>query len=205
MRTRGALISLAAATLFLANVIASADPPKGGEIRRDPEGKRGISPYMELIVKGDAAFVAHDVHGAITAFQDAIKSDPSKMLGFYRLAEVEVDQGKLDDASGSLEAALSKKGDDDLKAKVLFRIADLRERQGKWQAGKDAWAAYAAFLAGNPKAKGFPGTAQERIKQADRRMKDEVEYGKVKERIQKRIAEKEAEAAENAKKDKLNK
>ena len=57
---------------------------------------------------------------------------------------------------------------------------------------------------GYAKVKGFPATASERIKQADRRMKDEVDYGKVKERIAKRIAEKEAEAIENAKKDKLN-
>jgi hypothetical protein len=35
-------------------------------------------------------------------------------------------------------------------------------------------------------------------------MKDEVDYGAVKERIAKRLAEKEKEAIENAKKDKLN-
>ena len=60
------------------------------------------------------------------------------------------------------------------------------------------------FVQGNAKVKGHPATASDRIKQADRRMKDEVDYGKVKERIAKRIAEKEREATENAKKDKLN-
>lgn len=195
------MIVLAAAALFLANAAASADPK---EVRRDPEGKKGISPYMELIVKGQAAFVARDIPGATTAFQEAIKSDATMMLGFYQLGQAEIEAGKLDDAEKTYESGLSKKGPDDLKAKLMFGLADLHERQGKWQAAKDAWAAYAAFLQGNPKVKGFAATATERMKQADRRMRDEVEYGKVKERIAKRLAEKEKEAAENAKKDKLN-
>jgi tetratricopeptide (TPR) repeat protein len=193
-----------AAALLLGNALANAEPPKGKEIRRDPENKKGISPYMELVVKGDAAFVARDIAGAAGAYQDAIKNDTDQMLAFYRLGEVEIEQGKLEDADKTFETGLSKKGSDDLKAKMLFSIADLKERQKKWQAAKDAWASYAAYLTGNTKAKGFPGTATERMKQADRRMRDEVEYGKVRERIAKRVAEKEAEAAENAKKDKLN-
>lgn len=197
-------MSLLAAAIVLGNAFALAEP-KGKEIKRDPEGRKGISPYMELIAKGDAAFVARDVTGAITSFQDAIKAEPDQMLGFYRLSEAEIDQGKLEDAEKALEAGLSKKGPDDLKAKLMFAIADLKERQQKWQAAKDAWASYAAFLQGNAKVKGYAATATERMKQADRRMKDEAEYAKVKERIQKRIAEKEKEAAENAKKDKLNK
>jgi hypothetical protein len=213
MRPRSALPSLIAAAIVLGNLAANADPPKGKTILRDPENKAGISPYMELIAKGEAAFVARDVPGAAGAFQDAIKTDPEQMLGFYLLGQVEVESKKLDDADKTFEVGLSKKGmmgtggplaPDDLRAKMLFVIADLRERQHKWQAAKDAWGAYAAFLQGHAKAKGFPATATERIKQADRRMNDEVVYGKVKERIAARIAEKEKEAAENAKKDKLN-
>lgn len=202
MRTRSVLVSFLASAILLGAALAGAQGKK--EIRRDPEGKKGLSPYMELIIKGDAAFVARDVSGAASTFQDAIKSEPDQMLGFYRLGEVEIEQGKLDDADKTFEAGLSKKGTDDLKGKLLFSIADLRERQHKWQAAKDAWAAYAAYLQGNPRAKGFPATATERIKQADRRMKDEETYTPVRERIAKRLAEKEKEAAENAKKDKLN-
>jgi tetratricopeptide (TPR) repeat protein len=204
MRPRYALTSLFAAAVLLGNLAANADPPKGKEIRRDPEGKKGISPYMELVVKGEAAFVARDVPGAISAFQEAIKSEPDKMLAFYRLGEAELDSGKLDDADKTWEAALSKRGPDDLKAKVMFVIAGLRERQQKWQAAKDAWTAYNAFLQGNPKVHGYPATAADRIKQIDRRVQLEQDYGKVKERIAKRVAEKEKEAEENAKKDKLN-
>ncbi|APR83691.1 Hypothetical protein A7982_09040 [Minicystis rosea] len=204
MRPRSMVVSLFAAALVLGNALAGAEPPKGKDIKRDPENKKGISPYMELIVKGEAAFVARDIAGATATFQEAIKSDADQMLGFYRLGEAEIEQGKLDDAEKTFEAGLSKRGTDDLKAKLLFSIADLKERQKKWQGAKDAWASYAAFLQGNAKAKGYPATATERLKQADRRLKDEIDYGAVKERIAKRLAEKEKEAAENAKKDKLN-
>lgn len=204
MRSSVALGAMVVGALTLGNVVASADPPKAKTIRRDPEGRHGINPYMELVVKGESSFVARDVPGAITAFQEAIKLDPDRMLAFFHLGTAELDSGKLDDADKAWGVALGKKGPEALKAKVLFVIADLRERQHQWQAAKDAWSAYAAFLTANPKVRGFPATATERMKQADRRMKDEADYGKVKERIAKRIAEKEAEAAENAKKDKLN-
>ncbi len=194
-----------AAALVFGVVVASADPPAGKEIRRDPENKKGISPYMELIVKGQSTFIARDIPGAIAVFQEAIKLDPEQMLAFYRLGEAEQEAGKLDDAEKAWEAALSKKGHDNLKGKVLFCIAGLRERQQKWQAAKDAWQSYAAFLQGNPKVMGFPATAADRIKQIDRRVQLEADYGKVKERIAQRIREKEKEASDNAKKDKLNK
>jgi tetratricopeptide (TPR) repeat protein len=213
MRARSALTSLVAAAMALGALEAHADPPKGS-IRRDPENRKGISPYMELVNKGEAAFIARDVPGAISIFQDAIKMKPDEMLAFYRLGEAMQDSGKLDDADKAWEAALSKmcsqgcdrhNTPDSMKAKVLFVIAGLRERQGKWAAAKEAWQAYSAFLQGNPKVLGYPATAADRIKQIDRRVQLELDYGKVKERIAARIAEKEREAAENAKKDKLNK
>ncbi len=200
--------------LGLVTIVAIADPPKG--VRHDPENKTGISPYMELVVKGEAAFVARDLPGAIAAFQDAIKDKPERCSRSTASARPSRSPGTLDDADKTWEAALSKrctqgqgcergKGADDLKAKVMFIIAFLRERQQKWPAAKDAWQAYAAFLQGNPKIHGYPATAADRIKMIDRRVQLEIDYGKVKERIAARIAEKEKEAADNAKKDWLNK
>ena len=208
MRASFALSSLVVAAMALGNASASAETPKTAagakEIRRDPEGKRGISPYAEAIAKGEGAYVARDLPGAITAFQDAIKLDAEKMLGFFRLGEALLETGKPDEADSTWTTALGKKGTDDLNAKLLFVIADLRERQRKWQATKDAWAAYSAFLQNHTKVTGYPATATERTKQADRRIKDEVDYGAVKDRIAKREAERTKEAEENAKKDKLN-
>ena len=204
MRSWIALPAIVLVALVAGHVPARAESPKREEIRRDPEGKRGISPYMELIVKGQTAFVTHDVPSALAAFQDAIKLEPEKVLGYFYLAEVLVDDAKLEDADKMLGLALARRGPDDLRAKVLFAVASLRERQQRWQPAKEAWNAYLSFCQSSPRARGFPGTATERMKQIDRRMRDEVEYGKVKDRIAKRIAEKEAEAAENARKDKLN-
>src|SRR3954462_4280934 len=75
------------------------DAPKAAgskEIKKDPEGKRGISPYMELVAKGEGALVARDLPGAVGAFQEATKLDAEKMLGFYRLGEAFLQSGKLD-------------------------------------------------------------------------------------------------------------
>ena len=209
MRASFVLSSLVVAAMALGNASASAETPKTAaagakEIRRDAEGKRGISPYAEAIAKGEGAYVARDLPGAITAFQDAIKLDAEKMLGFFRLGEALLETGKPDEADSTWTTALGKKGTDDLNAKLLFVIADLRERQRKWQATKDAWAAYSAFLQNHTKVTGYPATATERTKQADRRIKDEFDYAAVKDRIAKREAERTKEAEENAKKDKLN-
>jgi hypothetical protein len=214
MRFSSALATLVASAIMLgSNLAANADPPKGKEIRRDENNRKGISPYMELLIKGDAAFVARDLPGAISTYQEAAKLRPEEMMALYRLGEAQQESGHLDDAGSTWEAALSKvcnigcegRPKDDLKGKLMFNIAGLREREQKWAAAKDAWQSYAAFLQGNPKVHGYPATAADRIKQIDRRVQLEADYGKVKERIARRIAEKEKEAEENAKKDKLNK
>jgi predicted Zn-dependent protease len=183
----------------------AAATPGGKEPRRDPEGKKGISPYMEAVARGQNAFVARDFAGAVTDFQTAIKADPQQMLGFYLLGEAQLEAGKPEEAEAAWTAGLSKKGDDNLNARLLFVMADLRERQKSWQAAKDAWAAYSAFLTSHPQAKGYSATAEDRIKRIDQRLKDEKDYAVVKERIKKREEERLKEAEENAKKDKLNK
>ncbi|MDI1482597.1 hypothetical protein [Polyangium sp. y55x31] len=188
-----------------AGAAAPTTPAAPAGPMKDPENKKGISPYMEAIKKGEDAFVARDFPSAVTAFQDAIKLDSTKMLGFYRLGEAQLAAGKPEEAEAVWNVALNKDGPADLKSKVLFVLADLRERQRKLDVGKEAWAKYAQFLKDQADAKGYPGTPEERQKVIDRRVKDEKDYAAVKERIQKRQAEREKEAEENAKKDKLNK
>lgn len=220
-RSLAVVASLALAVAFSA-APAAAQPPAGKEKpqaaapepattpdasssqRKDPNGHTGISPYTEQVLKGQASFVARDIPGAIAAFQDAIKQDSSKMLGFYLLGEAMLESGNTAEAETAWNTALGKKGPDELHAKVLFCLADLRERQKNLQAAKEAWGAYSAYLTSNPKAAGYPATAAERQKQIDRRLKDEKDYAAVKERIVQREAERQKEAEENAKKDKMN-
>ncbi|XYH96700.1 tetratricopeptide repeat protein [Sorangium sp. So ce1128] len=211
-RSLAVIASLALAVVASAAPVAAqqssaapeAAPAASSSPRKDPNGHTGISLYTEQILKGQASFVARDIPGAIAGFQEAIKLDPSKMLGFYRLGEAMLESGNAAEAETAWTTALGKKGSDELQAKVLFCLADLRERQKNWQAAKEAWGAYGAFLTSNPKAGGYPATVTERQKQIDRRVKDEKDYAAVKERIVQREAERQKEAEENAKKDKLN-
>jgi tetratricopeptide (TPR) repeat protein len=173
---------------------------------KDPQNRAGISPYMEAINKGEASFIARDFPGAVVQFQEAIKVDGQQMLAFHRLGEAQLAAGKPDEADAIWTAGLSKEGTPTLKARLLFCLADLKERQKKYDAAKDAWGKYAQFLKDHAQdAKGYPLTPEERIKVIDRRMKDEKDYAPVKERVARRQAEREKEAAENAKKDKANK
>src|SRR5262245_27593210 len=114
MRVRApyAVVSLALVAVALSALPAAAQPrqpaPAAAGPRKDPEGKTGISPYMEQIIKGQASFVARDIPGAIAAFQEAIKLDPSKTLGFFRLGEAMLESGNLTEAEGAWTTALGK-------------------------------------------------------------------------------------------------
>jgi tetratricopeptide (TPR) repeat protein len=218
MRRRALASLLVLSTVVALSSAAIAKPKKGekkaaddsatggsaDKIRRDPAGVTGISPYQELIVKGQNAYTSGDKPGAIAAFQEATQLEGDKMLGFYRLGEALRGSDKLDEASTAYETGLGKKGNAALKAKMLFVVADLRERQGKWQEAKDAWTAYATFLGENPKAGGFPATPADRLKMIERRTNDEKVYGEVKVRTEKRRVEVEKEAEDNKKKDTKN-
>lgn len=159
---------------------------------------------MEALKKGEDAYVARDFASAVAAFTDAIKLDTARMIGYYRIGEAQLAVGNVAEAQSQWQSALTKTGSDDLKAKVYFVLADLAERQGKWQEAKDAWTAYTNFLQANAKALGYAATAVERQKMIDRRVKDEKDYGEVKVRIQKRQEERLKEAEDNAKKDTKN-
>jgi len=222
MASRLLVASLVISSLALSGVAFGQAPPPTGPAaapgtppattpaapaagpRKDPENKTGISPYMEAIKKGEDAYVARDFPAAVTAFQDAVKLDSAKALAFYRLGEAQLAAGKPEEAEAVWNTALNKEGADDLKAKLHFVLADLRERQRKLDGAKEAWDKYASFLKEKPEAKGYAGTPEERKKVIERRQKDEKDYAVVKERIAKRQAEREKEAANNAKKDKLN-
>lgn len=156
-------------------------------------------------MKGQGSFAARDFAGAVTAFQDAIKLDPTAMLGYYLCGEAQLEAGKPDEADAMWTAALTKKGSEDLQSRVMFVLADLKERQKNWAGAKDAWSAYQVFVTGHAAVKGYIATAEERIKRIEQRIKDEKDYAAVKERIKAREAERLKEAEENAKKDKLNK
>lgn len=158
--------------------------------RKDPNGVTGISPYVELLVKGHAALAAKDQAKAIELYKEAIAKEPEKALGFYFLGEAELASNKLEDADKTWQTALKFVGADDaLRAKIMFVVADLRERQAKLDEAITAWKDYGTFVAAHPNSKGYAATATEREKVLETRKDMVAKYTKVKERIAQRIEE----------------
>jgi len=110
-------------------------------VRRDPKGIKGISPYLEAINKGDRAYLARDFEGAIAAYREAIQSDPQNALGHYRVGAAQLAKGDQKEAEAAFVNGLRFVGrDGTLKGKLIFALADLRERQknndeaiGRWK------------------------------------------------------------------------
>jgi tetratricopeptide (TPR) repeat protein len=174
--------------------------------RKDPQGIKGISPFWEQIKKGDDLYVARDFDGSIAAFKEAITKEPQNALGHYRIGEAHLAKGDTQEAETAWVAALRFVGNDHpLKAKILFVLADLRERQKSYDDATDRWNAYAQFAQQQPAAKAFPKSAEDRKGKIASWTKLVTEYAAVKKRIETRLNEADAKAkadAIKAKKDK---
>jgi tetratricopeptide (TPR) repeat protein len=200
MRARSvSLPSLLAAAVALVATVASAQTetsPGASEApaaAAQPKAKSTKSPYSAKLQKGNAAYVARDFPGAIAAYQDAIQETANDPVAFYLLGEAQLGAGNVAEAEASWLSALGKAASrDDIRAKLLFVLADLRERQGKWAEAKTAWDEYARFVGTHAVPKGYAATAAERTKAIDTRVDLEAKYGAVKQRIEQR--EKEAAA-----------
>jgi len=175
-----------------------AAPSAEGGVRRDPKGVKGISPFWEAIKRGDDALSARDMDGAALAYQDAIKSQPQNPMGHYRLGELLLRKGDLKGAEDSWQSALRFGGDPAMKAKVLFVLADLRERQRSLEEATNGWNAYEAHAKSAGAVKTYPDVPPERKTRIEAWKKMETDYGEVRERIKQRLAEAEKKAAEDA-------
>jgi tetratricopeptide (TPR) repeat protein len=182
--------------MLLVAASAFADPPAApaapapAAAKIDPKAVKGGNPYNAKLQKGNAAYASKDYQGAVAAYKDAVAADANDPLALYFLGEAQLATGSMAEADSSYAKALSLVGSkDDLHAKILFVIADLRERQGKWPDAKKAWDDYSQFLTAHPTAKGYATTATERNKVIDTHVDLEAKYGEVKKRIEQRIKE----------------
>jgi TolA-binding protein len=193
MRAKFLLVS-AGSSMLLVAATAFADPPAApaatpAVTKIDPKAKGG-SPYNAKLLKGIGAYTSKDYQGAIAAFKDIIAADANDALALYFLGESQLAAGSMAEADASYTKGLSVVGTkDDLHAKLLFVIADLRERQGKWPDAKKAWDDYTQFLSAHPTAKGYATTATERNKVIDTHVDLEAKYSEVKKRIEQRLKE----------------
>ena len=168
-------------------------------VRRDPKGIKGISPYLEQIVRGDRAYVARDFDGAILNYREAIKLEPEKALGHYRIGAAQLAKGDQKEAEAAYVNGLRFVGKDGtLKAKLIFALADLRERQKNNDEAIGRWKEYAKNAEDEKEAITYPGTATERIARNEAWKKNASESEEVKARIAKRLKEAEEAARKSA-------
>ena len=150
----------------------------------DPANRTHISKFLETCVAGNAKFVSRDFPAAIEVYRKAIQLQPTNPLGHYLLGEAQSASGNLPEAEASWTNA-DNLGDKDppVKTKLLFVLADLKERQKKWDDAKAAWQRYAQYVGAHPDAGGSATTADARIKAIDDMLKQDKAYDVVRQRI----------------------
>jgi tetratricopeptide (TPR) repeat protein len=194
MRSRPlpALLSVSALAFALAasHVVAGAPPkkppPAAAKPKEDPVAIAHKA-YVDTIKDGTDKYVAKDVSGAIEAFHKATELEPRNPFGYFYLGEAQVGNKDLDQAQSAwLHASqVSDEGPPALKLKIFFVIADLRERQKRWDDAKASWEQYGDLCAKFPDAHGFPNVVKERIASIDAMLNQDKAY----EIVRKRIAE----------------
>lgn len=210
-KVMGRWLSSSAAALFLALAAGAGaeekqdgkpggNPPDADGVRRDPAGVKGISPFWEALKKGDDAYIIRDYDAALTAYREALSKEPQNALGHYRLGFVFLAKDDKKEAETTWQTAKrfvtqGHKGSSPvvdqatLKAKILFVLADLAERERNFDEALKRWSAYEAHAKAHPSAKTFPDNATERKRRIEVWQKLVVDYGEVKKRIEERSKE----------------
>jgi TolA-binding protein len=158
--------------------------------RADAKSKVATSPAAAAIAKGQAAYLARDYPGAVRAYLEATQRDPADVTAYYFLGEAQLASGSTAEADASFTTGMRYAGGkDEWRAKLLFAIADLRERQGKWGDAKKTWEEYGQFVSTHPNIKGYAASATERVKVVDTRAELDTKYAPVRQRIEQRLKE----------------
>jgi hypothetical protein len=177
----------------------TAVAPPGEGARRDAKGKTGISPFMELIIKGDRAYLARDFDLASATYREAIQLEPQNPVGHLRMGSTQLTKGDPKEAEAAFVTGLRFAGADGaLKAKLLFALAELQERQGKSDEAVARWKEYAKTAEDYKEAVTYPATATERIARNETWKKTRNEAIDVKARIERRLKEADEAARKSA-------
>jgi len=185
------LIALTTTSAFILALGDSADAAGGAKKgdgktfhpEHDPNNVTGLSEAVEIVSKGNEKFVAKDVQGAIDAYRRAIQLAPKNPLGHYMLGVGLLAAGNPQEAEVSFkQAADVGEGSPPIKARALFALADLKERQKKWEEAKSAWQTYADYVGKHADA-GYPESASTKTAALDDMLKQDKAYDVVRERI----------------------
>jgi tetratricopeptide (TPR) repeat protein len=178
---RALVFAAAAATLSLVPVLARGD---GAKKPADPAAVASNREYATDCAQANTRYAAHDFEGAIAGYRKAIELSPDKPLAYYLLGEAQLAAGNLVEAEAAWGHALDSSDKDvTMHARVLFCIADLKERQRKWEDAKTAWQAYLDWAEQHPNAGAFPPSASSRRQVLDAVIKQDKQYEIVRQRI----------------------
>jgi tetratricopeptide (TPR) repeat protein len=169
--------------LALPPVYAAAQDtgPAGRDHKAIPSGK-----YTGLCSEGNAKYALRDFPAAIAHYHAAIELDPKNPLGHYLLGEAQLAAGNVADAEASWNRASLESGERDpaMRSRVLFVIADLKERQWKWDDAKAAWQVYLDWASRFPNAAAYPASARSRQQVIDAMLRQDKSYEVVRRRIE---------------------
>jgi len=178
---------------------AAQTPASSVGVKRDPNGVKGISPFVELINKGDRAYIARDFDGALAAYREAIQKSAQDPVGHYRAGVAQLAKGDQKEAEAAFLDALRFVGKDaTLKAKLLFALADLRERQKNNDDAVARWKEYSKLAEEAREAITYPATATERVARNEAWKQIVADSESVKARIAKRLKEADEAARKSA-------
>jgi len=165
-------------------------PAKAAEPKQATQTGTENRPFMDAISKGDRAAVARDFEAAIAAYREAIQKAPQNALGHYRIGSAQLLKGDQKEAEAAFVTGLRFVGKDGtLKGKLLFALADLRERQKNNDEAIGRWKEYSANTEAQKEAITYPATATERVTRNEGWKKLQAESAEVKTRIEKRLKE----------------
>jgi tetratricopeptide (TPR) repeat protein len=153
-------VGLAAAALALFASSAFADGTGAPKKKPDATADKAAPSFTDTVTDGATKYAARDFPGAIAAFQKAIEQDPKNPMGHYLLGEAQLAANNMTEAEAAWNRASLEANEKDppLRAKILFVIADLKQRQKKWDEAKAAWQVYADWVNKYANA-GFPGSS----------------------------------------------
>jgi tetratricopeptide (TPR) repeat protein len=134
-----------------------ASPPKPvaradagpAEKRYDPENTTGISRAMEALVLGNQRYVDKDYAGALELYKRGLALAPRNALAHYLVGETHLALKNPTEAEAAFKQAESLTDDRNpaLRGRILFVIADFKERDRKVEEAKAAWKAYNEYAA----------------------------------------------------------
>jgi tetratricopeptide (TPR) repeat protein len=173
-------------------VALQATPPKKGpagdggvEKKYDPLNQTALSQFMETCLQGNARYTSRDLPGAIELYRRAITLAPKNALAHYLLGEALLASGSPAEAEVAWKTAEEDTDDRNpgLRGRVLFVLADLKERQKKWDDAKASWQVYADFASKHADAGTSAQTAISRTQAIDDMVRQDKLYEIVRQRI----------------------